>query len=108
MWSKSLAGPETSSAAETVVVDLNQELDKLEMIETTKRILGNTDTIINRAKIALAEILIEEVNHDDISQKQWNKIKIWEPNEISYKASTSKHSEGGIDSLEFGTKQNFV
>ena len=101
VWSKSLAGKKTSSAAETFVVDLNQELDKLEMIETTKRILGNTDTIINRAKIALAEILIEEVNHDDISQKQWNNVEIWEPNEISYNASTSKHSEEGIDSLEF-------
>ena len=31
-WSKSLAGPETSSAAETVGVDLNQELDKLEWV----------------------------------------------------------------------------
>ena len=43
------------------------------MIEKTKRILGNTDTIINRVKIALAEILIEEVNHDYMRQKQWKK-----------------------------------
>ena len=80
-WSKRLAGPETSSAAETVGIDLNQELDKLEMVGTTKRILG--------------------VNHDGINQKQWNKIEMWESSEISCKASTSKPNEEGIDSQEF-------
>ena len=58
-------------------VDLDQELDKLEMIEKTKRILDNSDTIIDRAKIVLAEIIIEEKDNDDISQMQWNKVEIW-------------------------------
>ena len=57
--SKSLAGPGTSSATETIEVDLNQDLDKLEMVGATKRILG--------------------VNHN---QKQWNKIEMWESIEI--------------------------
>ena len=51
------------------------------MVGTTKRILG--------------------INYDGINQKQWNKIEMWESSEISCKASTSKHNEGGIDSQEF-------
>ena len=64
---------------------VNQESDKLEMIEKTKGSLGNADTNINREKIILAEIVIEEVNHDGMSQRQRNKVDWLDTDDCSNK-----------------------
>ena len=57
-------------------VDLDQDFGEIEIIEKPKRILDKSDTIINRAKIVLDEIIIEGKDYDDMSQMQWNKVEI--------------------------------
>ena len=81
-------------------IDLDHELDKSEMIEKTKRILDKSD-IIDQAKIVLAEIQTKGIDHDDMSQKQWNKVEVWESNRTPNNTSPSNQIEEGIDALDW-------